>query len=240
MLEFNENTILFVMPIMINVPSTRLRFNFPRTIFPIELRLQQVLNGIQSLKQKMKNHDIRLILLESSQLPDEYIQTLKKEVDIFMDACKHPCVYECSTSDCKSRGENCIMNIFLKWFAQNYPNKKYKMMIKYGCRYSLNEHFNIENWLNQDKFTFVLKKPLPWCTENITKYYVHTVMYSIPFSRLNLMIRQTNKCHYLLQHDIVFDIENVIASGLNEEECDISHDTIGCDALTIDNEIYKI
>lgn len=228
-MDFDQDTIIFLLVSMINVPTDRLlRYGFPRSIFPLETRFQQSIDCIKSIKDKMQGQNYRIIFLDSSDLPQQYVDMLSREVDLLKLYYTDPEVHECSHSDCKSRGESCLLNTFLKSFSEEYKDKKFRTLIKFTGRYTLNEHFDLNRFIS-DKMVFRKHQMLPDYNYK-SQINLTTSLYSVPYHFFPDYCQQIEKCHEFLKSCEFYDFENCIGYGIEDkiEICDTLGLTYRC------------
>jgi hypothetical protein len=217
-MNFNKNTILFVMPTMTVVPQGLLRYGFPRSSIPITDRFQMVLEGIKSVKKALEGYDYRLIILEASEIPKDMENRISNEVDLYVRSYEDQDVIACTNSDCKSLGEVSTMTSFLRWFHKEYHDKPFRTMFKFGVRNELNENFNLANFLNEEKMVFIRSTPLPAVRMAKPDHptNVFAGIYSIPYSLLTEYVTQMEKCYTWLSINEFEDIESCMGYTVEE------------------------
>jgi hypothetical protein len=157
-----------------------------------EVRYQQTLNTIKSIKDKVK--DSMILLLDSSPMPleQEKIDDLKTKVDYFISLFNHTHAQELGNAGLKSPAECYIMIIAID-IIRNLALDKVDRIFKITGRGELTERFNIEDYKNPDmKGKYVFKKRVvSWMSPQLN--LVDTRLWSFDYSMLeevNHMIRQ--------------------------------------------------
>lgn len=211
----DEDTTIVMMPTMIKVPQTPLRYGFPRSTTSEYRRWEQNMAGIKSIKSAMGDVKCVFILIETSPMDNELRQKLREQVDLLLDFHEDKDIVKCTNSDCKSLGETFTILTFLNWLKSNYPDKKFNKIIKYGSRYITTDDFNPERYNNDNKFVFHRKSHLP-ARNPVSEHSVHTCVYSVPYKHFELYRSHMEKCCGFFRDGSFFDIENCMTYGLED------------------------
>jgi len=157
-----------------------------------EVRYQQTLNTIKSIKDKVK--DSMILLLDSSPMPleQEKIDDLKTKVDYFISLFNHTHAQELGNAGLKSPAECYIMIVAID-IIRNLALDKVKRVFKITGRGELTDRFNIEDYDDPDmKGKYVFKKRVvSWMSPQLN--LVDTRLWSFDYSMLeevNHMVRQ--------------------------------------------------
>lgn len=153
-------------------------------IIPHDIRYQQTLNTIKSIRAKTK--DSLIILLDSSPTPLdlETVQELKSKTDYFISLLNHKQAMELSSAGLKSPGEIYIMVIALD-IIKNLTPKEVNRVFKITGRGELSDRFDINDYDNPDmKGKYVFKKSVvSWMHPDIK--LVDTRLWSFDFDMLD-------------------------------------------------------
>lgn len=153
-------------------------------IIPHDVRYQQTLDTIKSIKEKTK--DSLIILLDSSTTPLdlETVQELKSKTDYFISLLNHKQAMELSSNGMKSPGEIYIMVTALD-IIKNLTLQNVNRVFKITGRGELTDRFNIEDYDNPEmKGKYVFKKSVvSWMHPDIK--LVDTRLWSFDHSMLD-------------------------------------------------------
>jgi len=189
-----------------------------------EIRYQQTLNTIKSIKDKVK--DSVILVLDSSPVPLEQamIDGLKSQVDYFISLFNHTHATELGNAGLKSPAECYIMIVALD-IIRNLALDKVQRVFKITGRGELTERFNIEDYDNPDmKGKYVFKtRVVSWMTPQLN--LVDTRLWSFDYPMLeevNHMVRQAyDDCM-----NTRWDLEHIYFKVMNKEKL-FEKDVIG-------------
>lgn len=173
--------------------------------YSFEERFQQVLETINSSKQKIPNSIC--ILIEASELPEKHLQILYQQCDIILQMWKDKeTVYFTHDLSLLKRnighGETKLLQKGIEYVIDNIlPKFNIKYIFKLGARYKLTNNFNI-SYYNPEKFTFYFEYDV-----SLNSIVYTTGLYSIPVSKVNeyreylIKIQETLSVNYsMVEH----------------------------------------
>jgi len=160
---------------IIHTPNIRLSYWHTRSIYDSSTRFEQTKKTIQSVKEKMKDEYL-IILVECSPLTEEESAYLNANVDIVLNLYDHEDqeirmnIYSLS----KSLGEGTMTMEAFK-FLQNI---EYENLFKVTGRYWLSDRFNYDNF-NDEKSTirFIKDDTTCGCTSLYKLNYKHSILW---------------------------------------------------------------
>jgi hypothetical protein len=146
-----------------------------RSTYTPEQRFQQTLETIESIHVYLPN--AKVFLVECSDIPEEYTAELCGKVDYFLNLFENSIVRSaCLETNKKGFGEAVQTKYAIEYLLQE--NIQFRRFFKISGRYSLNENFRQENYLD-DRYTF--KKRV---ITGDNKIAMSTVVFSFPFQYL--------------------------------------------------------
>ena len=110
-------------------------------------RQHETLKTINSIREKIP--DVKIFLLECSDMSNEQEHFLKGKVDIFLNLSSESNISE-TVSKSKSQGEKMMIIRSLEYLEKE--KIEYESLFKISGRYWLNNNFNIDNFIN-DSYT---------------------------------------------------------------------------------------
>ena len=163
---------IFVVTSVINTGSIGWSYNYPRSIFTPDQRLQQTLKTIKSVREV--SPDSEILFVEASQLSKDTLDMLKKRCDYMYylgedDETRNNCI----KSNCKGLGDAWLIYKGIEYIK----NKKIacRNIFKLSGRYRLNNNFNRMN-ISNDLITF---RPVS-----------STICFSVPSSLIDLCLNK--------------------------------------------------
>lgn len=178
---------LFVITSVINTGNNPWSYTATRSCFSKEERFNQTLQTIESIR-KLNDTNI-IILIECSDLDEQLTNTLKKNVDYFIQLFDNENIRNaCLNSNMKGFGEVVKLQYVCEFIKSN--DITFNRLFKISGRYYLNSFFNKDNF-SIDKFTFKMFFP----------GVGSTVLYSVPYTKFNFYIEKLLECNnYYLQY----------------------------------------
>jgi len=157
---------LFIITSVINTGNNKWTYTNVRSVFSTEERFHQTLQTIQSIRNLKDN--TKIILVECSNLSEEMENTLKQNVDYYLQTYSIDYVREgCINSSYKGFGEVLQTIEAVKYIKENHID--FHKLFKISGRYYLNENFLKEKYLF-DVYNFYM----------YTEKDGLTVIYSLP------------------------------------------------------------
>jgi hypothetical protein len=160
---------IFLITSIINIPNIPLSYTKIRSVYDKNSRFNQTKNTIETIKNKIPN--IKIFLIECSELLEEETNYLKDNVDIFLN------IY--NSNDCellnkvyshsKSMGEGTMTINAFNYLIENKIN--YDNIFKISGRYWLSNFFNLENFYNNKIIVKNNTKPYQYYTCLYTSLY---------------------------------------------------------------------
>jgi len=211
---------LFLVTSVINISNNPFSYTNTRSVFTREERFEQTKYTLQSIKDKITN--VKIMLIECSDLNEEETKYLKQNVDFFVNLydTKDQEIIDKINSNSKSLGESQQTICGFKYLFEN--NIMFERVFKISGRYYLNDMFNYELFKNDflnarfdgiNTTTCLYKLTYPTSQEwynfllNSTEDFINCIQYEYIFSNfLNKMVAE-NKY-------IVFDTKPLGVSGL--------------------------
>lgn len=169
------------------------------SVFDSETRLNQTLETIESIKEKMPN--ARIFLHEKSDLENNYISILKSKVDRLY--CHH------SSID-KNLFKSIPEAMLLHKIFSNKKLKEYDFIFKISGRYKLNDNFHPYYLLKSNRDKIIAKRRM-WPHLAPHKNY-NTVLYCVGRD----MIDYAAKSYEDAYKNMFVDIEHSIFRDINE------------------------
>jgi hypothetical protein len=193
-------------------------------IIPENVRYEQTLETIKSIKDKAPGSKIFLLDSSPTPLEQEKIDTLRKEVDYFISLFNHTHAIELGNKGLKSAAECYIMIVALD-IIRNLNYGDVNRVFKITGRATLTDNFRIEDYDNPDmKGKYVFKTPVVSWMSPMFKL-VDTRLWSFDYSLLD----QTNQMVRDAYQDCMtgpFDLEHVYYKKLDKEKL-FTKDVIG-------------
>ena len=134
---------LFLITSVIKVTDS----NFEKSFCNHPRRQHETLKTIYSIREKVP--DVKIFLVECSDMSNEQENFLKEKVDIFLNLSSQSNISEI-VSKSKSRGEKMMILRSLEYLEKE--KIEYESLFKISGRYWLNNNFNIDNFIN-DSYT---------------------------------------------------------------------------------------
>ena len=160
-----------------------------RSIYSSDERLSQTLETIQSIRDKFKNKNFKILLIDNSEFNEEYFKKIKENVDIFLYRDIIPNIdYYTDISTTKGFGEAIQQKIANDWIESN--NITFKNLFKISGRYIINDHFKYENFNNNNcnfKLAVEVIKKNPW-----VKDYYYTSLFKIHYNYIEIFNAAVN------------------------------------------------
>lgn len=166
-------TDLFLITSVINTGKQPWSYTEKRSVFTTEERYKQTLQTIDSIRNQMPSS--KILLVECSELSQEYTRNLLNKVDYFLNLYEYNVVREaCLETNKKGYGEAMQTKFAIEYILRH--TLEFKRFFKISGRYYLNENFNQQNYA-ENAFTF--KKGVSGCDNNLS---ISTVLFSVPYS----------------------------------------------------------
>lgn len=144
---------LIVITSVINIPNKPFSYTDVRSIYNREERFQQTKNTIITLKNKIPNN--KILLVECSELNQEEIEYINKNVDYFINLYGNADLEKYIFGLSKSLGENTLILGAIDYLIDN--NIQYQNLYKISGRYWLTNNFDYNNY-NNEKIIYVHEK----------------------------------------------------------------------------------
>jgi hypothetical protein len=160
---------------VINTGEQPWSYSAIRSVYTPEERLEQTLGTIQTVKKYLP--DAKILLIECSDISQDYMNTLQSSVDYFLDVYSNEeAKTACLQTNKKGWGEAVKTRLALEYILEQ--GLSFKRLFKLSGRYILTEKFKQENY-SYTEYTFKEKFHLP-----NKKFAIKTVLFSVPYSLL--------------------------------------------------------
>lgn len=157
---------------VINTGTNSWSYIHSRSTYSPKERFEQTLETIDSVHKYLPNS--KILLIECSDMPQEYTQILLRKVDYFLNLYEYNVVrFACLETNKKGFGEAMQTKFACEYIQQH--NLQFQRLFKISGRYSFTEEFHQENYSHQH-FTF--KKRVITGDGNIA---MSTVVFSFPY-----------------------------------------------------------
>lgn len=147
---------VFIITSVCNPSSSPLTYSGTRSVFTPEQRFEQLLNTIKSVREKVGN-DTVIVLIECSPLTRNQTDILFNMVDSYYNLYYVDVVREQVSSPYKGLGER-VLALFglrvVKILIDEEINKNNINVFKLSGRYVLNDSFDLEQYVDNDKMVF--------------------------------------------------------------------------------------
>ena len=195
---------------VICTPNTPLSYTNARSVYTHEERFEQTKRTIESVKQKIPN--LKILLVECSNLSFDQEEYLKKNTDYFLNLYNNEKIRKNTSGVSKSLGEGTMTLCALQYLIDN--NIGFNNLIKISGRYWLSDNFDYNKFNNNN---IVIK----YIDNN--KDNVFTALYQLPReSIINFKIFLENKFTEMIKcigYEVLFAIfiksEGKITVNLN-------------------------
>jgi hypothetical protein len=180
---------LFLITSVINTGSKPWSYTSIRSMYSTQERFEQTLETIASIRKY--SPDAIIVIAECSDLSQEYTNTLTSQVDYFLNLYTDDRIRSiCLESNMKGYGEGVQTKYVIEFLMKN--NIQFHRFFKISGRYTLNEKFKSENFLD-DRYTF--KRRVITGDNQIA---MSTIVYSFPYPFINNFNRVLDKVieHY--------------------------------------------
>jgi len=144
---------LIIITSVINIPNKPFSYTDVRSTYNREERFQQTKHTIITLKNKIPNN--KIILVECSELNEEEIEYMNKNVDYFINLYGNDYLEKYIFGLSKSLGENTLILRAIDYLTDN--NIQYNNLYKISGRYWLTDNFDYNNY-NNNKIIYVHEK----------------------------------------------------------------------------------
>jgi hypothetical protein len=184
----NKNAkMLFIITSKIIVSNNKLSYTNNRSIYTVDERFKDTIGTIDSIKKNI--NDPLICLIDNSELNNEMNETLRKNVNYFIDRDTVNSIknidYFTDESPCKGTAEMHQFEIILNYIKKTITDIKDYHIFKITGRYKIKNNFDINNFIN-NKFVFKKNKLLQE-KRYISNYY-YTCFYKFPGSFIDLII----------------------------------------------------
>ena len=181
-----------------------------------EVRYQQTLNTIKSIRDKVK--DSIILLMDSSPQPVEqsYIDDIKPKVDYYISLSNHTHALDLGNAGLKSPAECYIMVVAID-VIKNLALTNVKRIFKITGRAELTERFNIEDYDNpemKNKYVFKSSKD-SWMARQLR--LLDTRLWSFDFSMID-EVNQLVRDSYSDCMSTHWDLEHTYYKLINKEK----------------------
>jgi hypothetical protein len=166
---------IVVITSIINIPNLPFSYTQTRSVYNRNERYEQTKITIKSIKDKIP--DNKIMLIECSELNEEEIEYMNKNVDYFFNVYDNSILKEHIFGLSKSMGENVLLLCAIDYLKNN--NVEYENFYKMSGRYWLTDKFNYDNYDN-DKIIYVHEKN--------NKNDIYTSFYKLNIKQMNSYI----------------------------------------------------
>jgi hypothetical protein len=184
---------IVVVTSIINIPDKPFSYTSKRSQYSREERFNQTKYTIKTIKNKIP--DIKIMVIECSELNEEEIEYMNENVDYFLNLYGNVELKNYIFGLSKSLGENTLLLSAINYLKEN--NIEYKNFYKMSGRYWLTDKFSYDNYDN-DKIVYV--------TEKNEKRDVYTSFYKLNAKHMDSYIEFINKNRGLLEQCICAEI----------------------------------
>jgi len=211
---------LFLITSSLNPIASNVKYNVPRSVFTMEERFIQTVHTITSIRDKVPNS--YCILLETTNVPENYRKTIEETVDKYIDFSTSQFAKTFTESKEKGMGELFTLEKGLLHILSN--NITFERLYKISGRYYLNDKFDLKS-ISSNKCTFV--KFENKSDSNIKDYWYGTMLYSIDWNHRWEYLEALNNSLIAMIINGVVDIEHGMYSCIPPTSVEIIK-TIGC------------
>ena len=131
---------------VICTPNTPLSYTNARSVYTHEERFEQTKRTIESVKQKIPN--LKILLVECSNLSFDQEEYLKKNTDYFLNLYNNEKIRKNTSGVSKSLGEGTMTLCALQYLIDN--NIGFNNLIKISGRYWLSDNFDYNKFNNNN------------------------------------------------------------------------------------------
>jgi hypothetical protein len=187
-----EHPDIFLITSVINTGSVPWNYSAVRSFFSPNERFEQTLRSIQSIKDLCDNNLI--VLAECSDIPEEWEDQLRSQVDIFLQLKEDEEVKNaCLNSEKKGYGEVCQTLRAVESIKK--AGVVFNRLFKLSGRYWLNEHFK-KDIFSTECYTFQ--------EFTLNRSGFCTVLYSVPSSLFDEFTRIVDECSMFYKNNHSF------------------------------------
>ena len=223
---------LFLVTSVINIPNIPLSYTNVRSVFTANERFEQTKKTIQTIRNKIP--DVCIYFVEYSDLTHEQTAYLKENTDYFIN------FYETDKNlshqifnVSKALGEGSLTICAIQSIIDNQLIDKYDAFFKISGRYSLNDHFNYQNFENDmiclkliendlhNISTCLYKLPMRYLVDffnflkdlNTYQKMVNCVGYEILFSEFIHFLKQPTQAFQNIGYEGYVAVDGSYSSG---------------------------
>lgn len=187
--EYIENIIVITSKIIVS-KTIGYSYSNHRSIYTKEERLNQTIQTIHSIRDKFKNINHKILLIDNSDFEINIFNKLNEITDIFLHRHIIDSIdYHTDISKVKGFGEAKQQEIVNNWIVKNKISFKY--LFKITGRYVLNDKFNYNKYDN-NKCNFKLAVEVMNKIKILNNYY-YTSFYKIPYNYFKIYQESISK-----------------------------------------------
>lgn len=185
--------------------------NTPHGLIDPEIRFQQTLNSIKSIRDKVSN-SIILFVENSTELPPQIENVISNLVDHYIYIGKRRDIIQLNRNGVKGGGEAYMLLVAFDYIKTH--NIKPKRIFKLSARYRLSNEFDISPYNDMDdNYLFKTRDKHDYQKD----YFLHTRMWSFGYSLLDETIEMISKSFGTLFTDDI-TIEECIYKHINKSK----------------------
>jgi hypothetical protein len=220
--------VLFFQTSIINVSKDPLNYSPIRSVYDPETRLQQTIEGVNSVRAKYPS--AKIFVCEASNLDDYQEKKLKE--------CSDNLILLHDVSEVKDTRNHSNKSLAeatqVKHILSNPEIQNYDFVFKMSGRYWLSDSFNPSYIQNKNKAKVIVKKRF----SNPYRHWFSTSLYCVGKYAIPMMINQLDKAIEILKYNNT-DIESTLFRGI-ENTYLIEVDSIGCSGrVAVNGEIIN-
>ena len=182
---------------IIKTPNTPLSYTNTRSIYSHEERYEQTKKTIQSVREKIPN--VKILMVECSDLNEIQRDYLTRHCDYFLNIIDQPEKVNNIYSPSKALGEGTMTIAAIEYIQQH--NIEFDNFFKITGRYWLSDHFNYENFENDNIVVHYIHNDINNTCTSLYKLHARNVIdfYNFLISNMHLM----NQC---IGYEVLFAI----------------------------------
>ena len=196
--------VIFFIPNIIHIENNKIL----RNVFSPEERFQQLLSQVKSIQKTLKDMYVKIYVLELSQPSLKHLYTLSKQnVDGVVLFNKDAQAISYAHDDNKNKSE---VYLIRKMIEKIDRTKFYGHIVKFGGRYTLNKHFNKEEFFQHRPIFRVIPK----IYDNTP--VAESIIYSIPKNYFEKYTKALEKMENILNIQWT-DVEHLLYNEFKED-----------------------
>ena len=204
--NFIENIIIISSKIVIENNNSGYNYSKVKSIYNTEERMIQTLETIKSVKDKFKNKNYKILLIDNSKFNDEMFNLICSNVDIFLNYKNIDNIdYYTNITKIKGMGETAQTYEVIKYLKKK--NITFCNLFKISGRYLINDNFNYKLFDNNYN-NFKLAEEIISLKPHVKNYY-YTSLFKINYNYFD---------DFILSIELIINNENLFKNTLGYEE----------------------